>query len=164
MRGASQRAQPHWPRKLRLFRHHCQLAVERRARNPAARHCRARRHRRQRAAKPAAQVPAAVQLEPDQAIVGIHPPTRIDQPQVQIGQAERFVLRSGFEQDRIERAKAEFAAPIRTINPRLGQCHRLQRRDAPARLDHDLGPRRGEIGPRGITDHHIGQHLAARTN
>ena len=114
--------------------------------------------------KVAAHIAPASCLHPDYAEIAVNPGARIDQRQVQIGQALAAFPSRFAEDDRIEPPEAKLALPVGAIEPRAFQPHLAQHRNAKTRFERHGRPRDGQVRAPGIADYHVANDLAARTN
>ena len=110
--------------------------------------------------EPVVQPPLARGLDPERAIIRLQQGAPVGNLQVQFGQRERL-LAAG-EQQRIERAEAQLAAAVTSIQPRLDQYDPPDAGKPEAIDQLDFGAFDSEIGMLGITNHDIRQHLPPR--
>ena len=148
---------PQRPVELRRAACGGELAVERGALGAAAFHADPRCSHRQRPGESVIEPPGPLQLDPHRAVIAFDQRTGIDQRHVDRGQARRLLAVG--EDQRIQRAEAECAAAIAAEQPRTFDPHAPHFRPLPADAKlHHHAPR-GEIGPRGIADHEVFDHL-----
>ncbi len=105
--------EPHRAGEPRHFAGRNELAINTRTLAPAAREIEVRRDGGESAGEAVAQRPSAVDLDTHRPPVVIEPPASVFDRHVEIGQAEGL-LAAG-EQDRVEAAETELAAPVAAI-------------------------------------------------
>ena len=150
------------PGKARLGRSHADLAVSREVLRAAIAKGKLRGDRRDGPGKAAAQIPVAVRFQADRAVGAVDPGPAIDHRQIEVGQA--FGPGPFGKQHLVERAEADPTGRDPAIQARPGQCDPADRGRAECQLSFDHRALRRKVGMRGIADHHIGQHLAVRTD
>ena len=136
------------------------LAVERRSLGAAAIDPRAGRGCGKHAGKAVVEPPLTLQLHAHGAVIAFQQPARIANRHIDRGQRRRLCAVG--EDQRIERAEAQFAAGIAGANACALKRHPPHFRSGPADAEFDHQPPHEKIGPRRIADHEVLDHLGAR--